>query len=214
MDNTSQKLIAFYVHAIQLFAEGRSLSYEDLPSEKVHAATGTRTPDAFLNAARSGLSHLLSTLPDEIHRHVIDYVDERLEKVRYTNMDTVIGSMKFPGDVCLSTIPAVYTGDDYDDDTGSGKYTDTLTDSSTDEDYLPYSEGVSVTDMESTNRHGHGTTKYEPDNESVNSFEPPVTYTTFCGIAITNTVIHFIAGFVVGTCIVKLMNLLDITGSL
>jgi len=102
--NTTQRLIAFWTHAIDKFA----LSMETVPFDDeldetyvtadVMQRTGASTEDAYLGTVRAGFHMAIQALPDEVKRTVEKYMTERLALVRKLVPDEILDA-----DVLLGT---------------------------------------------------------------------------------------------------------------
>ena len=92
MESTQQQ-IAFYIHTIDLYTN--NIETQNI-SHAVYVATGTRTPDEFMNTAREGLKNLISDLPPDVLAPVQEYINDRLNMIQYADMDTVLASISLP----------------------------------------------------------------------------------------------------------------------
>lgn len=102
--DTTQRLIAFWTHAIDKFA----LSIETVPFDEelddlyvpanVVQRTGVANPDAYLGMARAGFHLAIQTLPGEVKEHVEKYLRERMGLIEQRVPEEILDS-----DVLLGT---------------------------------------------------------------------------------------------------------------
>ena len=194
MESTQQQ-IAFYIHTIDLYTN--NIETQNI-SHAVYVATGTRTPDEFMNTAREGLKNLISDLPPDVLAPVQEYINDRLNMIQYADMDTVLASISLPE---LTN----YSDSDSQEDPDYCPETET---ESEDSDYYDTETGSETSESEDSDYYDTET------GSETNESEEAVERSFETSISPIQTVLHFLIGYMTGLFIVRILNHFNITDPL